>query len=206
MLNPLVDLYLADGCGRCALVRTPQCKVHLWTEELKLLRSILSEYELIEELKWSMPCYTLNGKNVILLGAFKEYVSFSFLKGSLLEDKKGLLERAGENSNIARLIKFKSLEHIQTNEKALRAFITQAIEIEKQGKKVTSKPTILVVEELQAFLKENAALKKAFEELSPGKQRGYNIFFAGAKQSKTRIERIKKSIPNIMKGKGMQDR
>lgn len=205
MLNPSVDAFLLEGCGRCSLGGTPQCKVHSWTQELILLRGILNEFAFVEERKWGVPCYTYLGKNVILLGAFKEFVGVSFLKGALLKDPNHLLELPGENTQVARVIRIRSVKDVMEKEKGIRDLLAQSIEVEKAGKTAKTKVELVLVPELVEALENNKLLKAAFEKLSPGKQRGYNIFFAGAKQSKTRVERIKKVIPKIMEGKGMQD-
>lgn len=205
-MNPLVDNYLIDGCGRCPLGGTPQCKVLTWSEELHYLRSILLTTELKEEVKWSVPCYTYQGKNVIILSAFKDNCVLSFFKGALIKDKYKLLESAGEHSQSVRLIRFKSLEEVTKNEAKIITYIKEAIEIEKSGKKVETKAsTMEYPEELVAIFKKNAAAKKAFESLTPGRQRGYLLHFTGAKQSATRISRIEKCLPLILKGKGLND-
>lgn len=202
-----VNQYFIDGCGRCKLFATPQCKVNTWKEELQLLRMILQDSELTEECKWGMPTYTYKEKNVIILSAFKEFCSLNFLKGVLLKDPKGILVKAGENSQSARLAKFTNVKDIIKHRSALKAYIKEAIELEKSGAKVEFKKSTEqdIPEEFKAKLNKNAALKKAFYALTPGRQRGYLIFFSGAKQSATREARIEKCVKKILSGKGMND-
>lgn len=206
-MNPQVDHYLSEGCGRCALASTPKCKVNQWREELNLLRSILLETELMEERKWSVPCYTINNKNVILLGAFKEYCSLMFINGALLKDKYNILSQQTENVQASRIIKFTNIQQIVEVESILQDYIKEAIEAEKAGLKVPLKKTedFPVPEEFQRKLAEMPDLKAAFEALTLGRQRGYLLHFAGAKQAKTREARIEKYIPAILAGKGFQD-
>ncbi len=135
----MIDAYLADGCGRCPLGGTPECKVHNWDKELKLLRKLVLSCGLTEELKWKVPCYTLDGKNVLIVSAFKEYASISFFKGALLADPHGILSQAGENSQAARLVRFTSTKEIQAREAVLKETIQQAIELERSGAKVDFK-------------------------------------------------------------------
>lgn len=207
ILNPLVDHYLADGCGRCKLGGTPACKVNTWREELILLRSILQDSGLTEEVKWSMPCYTVDGKNVLILAAFKEYCSLNFFKGSLMHDHSGMLEKAGENSQAGRLLKFTSAAQIIAAEKEIRAYVQDAIEVEKSGKKAdpAQKQELVYTEELLDALEDDAAFRTAFESLTPGRRRAYHLFFSAPKQSQTRISRIEKCREKIMQGKGLND-
>jgi uncharacterized protein YdeI (YjbR/CyaY-like superfamily) len=206
-LNPEIDLYLAEGCGRCPLGGTPQCKVHDWTKELKRLRSIVLDCGLVEELKWKVPCYTLEGHNILIVAAFRDFCSVSFFKGSLLKDTFSVLDKPGENSQAARLIRITSVKEITTKEEAIRDCIRQAIEIEKSGKKVDfkAKTELVLPAELLEKFDELPVLRTAFEALTPGRQRGYVLFFTGAKQSKTKVDRIVKCIPRILEGLGMHD-
>ena len=137
--NNKIDNYLAEGCGRCPLVGTSDCKVHNWTEELKKLRTIVLECGLTEELKWGVPCYTFQNKNILLVSAFKEFCVISFFKGSLLKDAKNILERPGANSQATRYIKFTSVEEIINLKNTLKSYISEAIEVEKAGLKVEFK-------------------------------------------------------------------
>ncbi|MBO6587338.1 MAG: YdeI/OmpD-associated family protein [Gracilimonas sp.] len=205
-MNPEVDQYLDIGCGRCPLGGTPECKVHDWQEELKQLRLIILESGLTEEVKWSVPCYTYEGSNVLILSAFKNYCSVSFFKGSLLQDQNKMLVKPGKNSQAARLFKFTNVEQINESENSIKEYIREAIEIEKSGKKVKFKKNPEPFpEELQVKFDEDPVLQEAFEALTPGRQRGYIIHFSGAKQSSTRQRRIEKYIPKIMEGKGFHD-
>jgi len=178
-----------------------------WQDELKELRRIVLDSPLVEEVKWRVPCYTLEGKNVAFMGAFKESCAFSFTKGVLLKDPKKILELPGENTQSARVIRFKSVQHILENEPALKALIADAIKVEQSGQKVAFKKAteFAVPEEFQAKLDKLPALKKAFAALTPGRQRAYLLHFSGAKQSATRASRVEKWMPQILKGKGIDD-
>lgn len=205
-MNRDVNTYFTKGCGRCSLYDTPKCKVLSWEKELQLLRSVLIKTELKEESKWGSPCYTYNGNNVIMLQSFKAYCALMFFKGSLVKDPKGLLIKAGENSNNARQIRFTHIDQVKKILPFLTSVINEAIQIETDGmklEKVTS--TIDIIPELKNAFKKNPPLKKAFDGLTPGRQRGYHIFFSQAKQSTTRTSRIEKYTPAILAGKGMQD-
>lgn len=207
MMNPEIDAYLADGCGRCKLGGTPECKVHSWQPELKLLRSIVLECGLQEERKWDVPCYTWQGHNILIVAAFKAYASISFFKGALLSDTAKLLASPGEHTQAARLIRFTDARTISKHKAELKAYIFEAIEIEKAGlkvayKKVTDFP---VPDEFQQKLDQLPALKKAFEALTPGRQRAYLLHFGSAKQANTRAARVEKWIPNILSGKGFNE-
>lgn len=207
-MNPKVDDYFAVGCGRCPLGNTPECKVHNWQEEMKLLRQILLDCGLIEEVKWSVPCYTVGNGNVVILSAFKAYCSLSFFKGALLKDPEGVLVQPSKHSQAARLIKFTDVAQVVEMESILKDTIYEAIEVEKAGLKVdfSQKDELEYPEELQNKFDEDPALEAAFEALTLGRQRGYVLHFSGAKQSKTRVSRIEKCIPKIFEGKGFHDR
>jgi uncharacterized protein YdeI (YjbR/CyaY-like superfamily) len=207
-MNPKVDNYLAEGCGRCPLVSTPRCKVKTWHEELEVLRSILVDTPLTEELKWSQPCYTFEKKNIVLMSAFKEYCALSFFKGSLLKDANGILIAQTENTQATRQIRFTNVQEIVELEPVLKDYIYEAIEVEKASLKVDYKDTteFIIPEEFQNKLNEIPALKTAFDALTPGRQRGYILYFSGAKQSKTREARVEKYIQQILDGKGLNDR
>ena len=206
-MNPKIDTYLAVGCGRCSLGNTPECKVHNWTEELETLREIVLECGLTEELKWSVPCYTFEGNNIAIVSAFKEYCSISFFKGVLLKDTGGILSRQGENSQAGRLVKFTDVRQIIEKASILKEYIAEAIEIEKAGLKVEYKDVseYEMPEELQNKLNQNEAFKNAFNALTPGRQKGYILYFSQPKQSKTRESRIEKCLPRIFVGKGLND-
>lgn len=204
--NPLIDQFLLEGCMRCPKGATPDCKVHRWTDILEFLRQLLLDTELQEERKWGMPTYTLQGKNVIILGVFNQSCVLSFLKGGLLEDPYQLLERPGPNSQEGRFIRFTQLSHAQEIEDKIKEYLLQAIEVERSGKKASAKPTIPVLpEELHQKFAEHPGLESAFFALTPGRQRGYVIHFSEAKQSATRLNRIEKYLPKIFAGKGMLD-
>ena len=205
--NPKIDVYLAEGCGRCPLGGTPNCKVHNWQKELKLLRTIVLECGLTEELKWGVPCYTFQNSNVSIVAAFKEYCSLSFFKGALLNDAHKILVKPGENTQSDRLIRFTNVQEIMELEPVLKAYIYEAIEVEKAGLKVSfKKEPEPIPDELQRKLDKNPALKTAFEALTPGRQRAYIIYFSAPKQSKTREARIEKYIPQILEGIGLHDK
>ncbi|MEY4040717.1 MAG: hypothetical protein EBR94_08390 [Bacteroidetes bacterium] len=203
-----VDQFLISGCGRCKHFDTPQCKVHTWSEALHLLRGIMQNSGLTEEIKWGFPCYSNSeNKNILMIGAFKEFCSLSFFKGVLLTDSHQLLQKAGENSQTMRLLKFTSPEQVIQQSSIINQYITEAIEIEKSGIKI-QKPSaqeLVLCTELATILDEMPELKVAFQKLTPGRQRGYNLYFSDAKQSATRISRIEKFIPKILSGKGFQD-
>lgn len=202
-----VDLYLLEGCGRCPLGGTFECKVHNWLKELTLLRKVILECGFTEELKWKIPCYTINGKNIVTLAAFKEYCALSFFKGSLIKDTFSILQKPGENTQFARLIKFTDIEQILDLEIQLKAYLLEAITIEEKGLSVEfkEKHELILPDELLEVFIDNPKLKASFEALTPGKQRGYNIYFTAPKQSKTRTTRIEKYISKILSGKGFYD-
>jgi uncharacterized protein YdeI (YjbR/CyaY-like superfamily) len=206
-MNPKVDVYFTAGCGRCPLVNTPQCKVHNWDAELEKLRMIILDCGLTEELKWGVPCYTFHKNNILLIGAFNEYCALSFFKGALLKDATGILKKPGENTQAARLIRFTDVREIARMESILKAYIYEAIEVEKAGLKVNFKKTtgFIIPEEFQNKLDEIPALKTAFEALTPGRQRAYILYFSQPKQSKTRESRVEKCLQQILNGKGLND-
>lgn len=206
--NPEVDEYLAEGCGRCDLVGTPECKVQSWQDEIKALRKLLLECGLTEERKWGSPCYTHNGKNVVMIAAFKDNCSLSFLKGVLLKDDQGILEKPGENSQSVRFVRFTDVKQIMEQWDILKQYVFEAIEVEKAGLEVKKKDIsdYEVPKEFQERLDADPELKAAFEGLTPGRQKGYLLYFSAAKQSKTRESRIEKYIPKILQGIGFHDR
>jgi uncharacterized protein YdeI (YjbR/CyaY-like superfamily) len=204
--NPGVDAYLTTGCGRCSLFNTPQCKVHRWPAILTRLRGILLESPLTEEVKWGVPCYTWQGGNVILLSALNDCCTLSFLKGALLPDPQGLLQKPGPNTQAARLLRFTAVEEVGAIESALRTFIGQALEVEKAGLRVeTPRNPEPIPEQLQHKLDELPALREAFFALTPGRQRAYILYFSDPKQIKTRFARIEKCLPQILAGKGLHE-
>ena len=192
-MNPKVDFYFNDA--------------KKWQQELEQLRMIALDCQLTEELKWGTPCYTFEKSNIVLIHAFKEYCAFLFLKGALLNDTDGILIQQSENVQAARQIRFTNRKEIVDLKAILKTYIYEAIEIEKAGLKVELKKTAdyEVTEEFQKKLDEDKQLKKAFESLTPGRQRGYLLHFSQPKQSKTREARVEKSIPQILDGKGLND-
>lgn len=206
MMNPQVDKYLIDGCMRCKYGGTPQCKVHNWREELEMLRQIVLETGLTEEIKWGAPVYTHKGKNIVSAGALKESANIGFFKGVLLTDKHKILQQQG-NLQSDRIIKFTNVKDIEKVKDVLKEYVLEAIEIEESGKKVEFKknPEPIPNELLEAF-EQDPAFKKAFYALTAGRQRGYIIHFSQPKQSQTRIGRIEKYKEQIFNGIGLNDK
>jgi len=192
-MNPKVDEFLT--------------KAKKWKEEYETLRKIVLDCELTEDFKWMNPCYTFEKKNIVLMHGFKEYCALLFPKGSLLQDSHGILIQQTKNVQGARQIRFTNVQEIAEKEAILKAYIDEAIEVEKAGLKVkVKKPEELIIpEELQHKFDEIPALKTAFTTLTPGRQRAYILYFSAAKQSKTRESRVEKCIPNILNGKGLND-
>ncbi|MER2171908.1 MAG: YdeI family protein [Psychrobacillus psychrodurans] len=192
-MNPKVDEFLT--------------KAKKWKEEYETLRKIVLDCELTEDYKWMNPCYTFEKKNIVLIHGFKEYCALLFPKGALLQDSHGILIQQTENVQGARQIRFTNVQEIVEKEAVLKAYIYEAIEVEKAGLKVKVKKheELIIPEELQHKFDEIPALKDAFTTLTPGRQRAYILHFSAAKQSKTRESRIEKCIPNILNGKGLND-
>jgi uncharacterized protein YdeI (YjbR/CyaY-like superfamily) len=178
-----------------------------WREELQKLRKIVLACPLIEEMKWGQPCYSSESKNIVIIHAFKEYCALLFFKGVLLKDPKRILIQQTENVQSGRQIRFTNLDQIVKLASTLKAYILEAIEVEKSGLKIKKKQTsdFKVPEEFQAKLDELPALKAAFNALTPGRQRGYLHFFSSAKQSQTRAARVEKYTKQILNGKGLDD-
>ena len=178
-----------------------------WQQEYTALRDIIQSCHLEEDLKWGCPCYTFNGKNIVLIHGFKEYCAVLFFKGALLKDLKKVLIQQTENVHAARQMRFTNLQQVKKLAPVLKAYVLEAVSVEEAGLKVPMKQTrdYSMPEEFQTALKENVALKTAFEALTPGRQRAYLFHFSQAKQAKTRIARIEKHIPQILEGKGMDD-
>ena len=206
-MNPKADAYFTEGCGRCPLVGTPNCKVNNWQQELAKLREIIVDCGLSEELKWRVPCYTFQKGNIVLISAFKEYCALTFFKGALLKDANGILIQQTENVQAARQMRFTDVREIVAMEPTLRAYIDEAIAVEKAGLEVHYKKTseFIIPEEFQHKLTENPALKTAFAALTPGRQRAYLLHFSAPKQSKTREARVAKCMQQILNGKGLND-
>jgi uncharacterized protein YdeI (YjbR/CyaY-like superfamily) len=191
--NPKVDAYFSN--------------TEKWREELETLRRILLDCPVTEEFKWRSPCYTFQKGNVVTIWGFKEYCVLSFFKGVLLKDTEGILVAPGENSRSVRMVKFTSVPEIVEMEAVLKDYVHEAIEVEKAGQKVDFRKDDLVLpRELISKLDENPDLRAAFEALTPGRQRGYTLYFSQPKQSKTRLSRIEKYAPRILEGKGLHDR
>ena len=178
-----------------------------WQKEYRKLREIVRDCGLDEDLKWGVPCYTLQDKNVVLMHGFKEYCALLFVKGVLLRDPNGVLIQQTKNVQAGRQIRFTSVREIAEMEPILKAYIREAIEVERAGLKVRHKETseYEIPEEFQRKLNGIPALKKAFRELTPGRQRGYIFYFSQPKQSKTREARVEKWMQQILKGKGLND-
>lgn len=202
-----VDRYLEIGCGRCKLGGTSDCKVHFWTNELTSLRTILLQTELCETIKWSVPCYTHRGRNIVMLSALKENATLSFFRGAELADPEKILEKPGQNSRFARNVKFTDMQRIASLKPVILNYVREAIELEESGKKPASKGDELPCPvELNEMLDSDPVLKVAFAKLTPGRQRGYLIHFSSAKQPQTRISRIQKCRAKILEGKGWNER
>jgi uncharacterized protein YdeI (YjbR/CyaY-like superfamily) len=207
-MNQHADTYFTAGCGRCPKGGTPACKViSTWQAELAALRTLVLASGLTEECKWGVPCYTSDRNNIVLIHAFKDYCALLFFKGALLKDAKGILIQQTENVQSARQLRFTDVREITKLKSTINAYLQEAIAVEKAGLKVSMKPTaeFAMPEEFQAKLDASPALKIAFEALTPGRQRGYLLHFAAAKQSKTRESRIEKCTPQILNGKGLLD-
>ncbi|QIE58082.1 hypothetical protein G5B37_00415 [Rasiella rasia] len=179
-----------------------------WQQEYVLLRNIVLATNLKEEFKWGKPCYTYKNRNVVLIHGFKEYCALLFHKGVLLKDSDKLLVQQTKNVQAARQLRFKNIKEISDQEKLITTYLFEAVEVEKAGLKVPMKKTTEyeVPNELVAAFSNNLALEKAFKALTPGRQRGYLLYFSAAKQAKTRELRIEKSIERIFEGKGPNDR
>ncbi len=182
-------------------------KAKKWQQEMTMLRSIIRECGLTEDFKWMHPCYTFQDKNIVLIHGFKNYCALLFFKGVLLEDPHGILIRQTEHVQDRRQIRFTSPEQIQEQREIIKAYIREAIDIEKSGVRVEFKDTseFIMAPEFQAVLDRDQAVKSAFESLTPGRQRGYLLYFSGAKQSRTRETRVMKYISRILEGKGLDD-
>ena len=192
-MNPKVDWFFA--------------KETQWQKEYEKLRKIILDCGLIEELKWGCPCYTFENTNIVLIHGFKEYCALLFFKGALLNDPNGILIQQTKNVQSARQIRFTNVREIVKMEKILKAYVYEAIEVERAGLKVKLKKTseFKIPEEFQKRLDKSTALKKAFDALTPGRQRAYIFYFSQAKQSKTREARVEKYLKQILNGKGIDD-
>jgi uncharacterized protein YdeI (YjbR/CyaY-like superfamily) len=191
--NPKVDFYFN--------------KAKQWQAELEKLRMIILDCQLTEELKWGVPCYTFQKSNIVLLHVFKEYCAILFIKGALLKDTNSILIEQTKNVQAGRQIRFTNVREIVEMEPILKAYISEAIEVEKAGLKVDFKKTteFIIPEEFQNKLDEIPSLKSSFDALTPGRQRAYILYFSAPKQSKTRESRVEKCMPQILNGKGLND-
>jgi len=192
-MNPKVDFYFN--------------KAKKWQEEFEKLRMIILDCGLTEELKWGVPCYTFEKRNIVLIHGFKEYCALLFVKGALLNDAKGILITQTKNTQAARQIRFTNVREIVKMKPILKAYIYEAIEVEKAGLKVNFKKTteFIIPAEFQNKLHEIPALKTAFDALTPGRQRAYVLYFSAPKQSKTREARVGKCMQHILSRKGLND-
>jgi uncharacterized protein YdeI (YjbR/CyaY-like superfamily) len=192
-MNPKVDFYFS--------------KTQKWQKELEKLRTIILDCQLTEELKWGVPCYSFQESNIVLIHVFKEYCALLFIKGALLHDANGILIQQTKNVQAGRQIRFTDVREIVKMETILKAYINEAIEVEKAGLKVNFKKTteFIIPEEFQNKLDEIPALKTAFDALTPGRQRAYIFYFSEPKQSKTRESRVVKCTKQILNGKGLND-
>ena len=192
-MNPKVDFYFNE--------------TNKWLTETEQLRAIVLDCGLTEELKWGCPCYMLNKSNIVLIHGFKEYCALLFFKGALLKDANAILIQQTKNVQASRQIRFTNLQQIIEQKTVLKSYVFEAIEVEKAGLKVNLKKTedFSTSIEFQNKLDENPDLKTAFESLTPGRQRAYKLYFSAPKQSKTRETRVEKCIPDILKGKGLND-
>ena len=192
-MNPRVDFYFN--------------KAQKWQQEITHLRQTILDCGLTEELKWGCPCYLFQQSNIVLIHVFKEYCAVLFFKGALLQDAKGLLVQQTKNTQATRQMRFTSVNEILKLAKDLKAYVYEAIEVEKAGLKVTFKKNTELVfpEEFQRRLNEIPSLKTAFAALTPGRQRAYHLYFSAPKQSKTRASRVEKCMKQILDGKGLND-
>ena len=177
-----------------------------WPDEMAALRPVLLGSGLDEAIKWRKPCFSFEGANIAILQEMKDFLALMFFKGALLDDPDGVLVEQGPNSRSARRIEFTSVDEVAELRGTVEALVGRAIEVEKSGLTVGPAPAEVLAEELQARLDEDPALKDAFERLTPGRQREYNLYISGAKQSKTRAARVEKYAPKILAGKGFRDR
>jgi uncharacterized protein YdeI (YjbR/CyaY-like superfamily) len=191
--NPKVDWYFT--------------KNKTWQQEIELLREIVLDCNLVEELKWGCPCYTYEKSNIVLIHVFKEYCALLFFKGALLKDPKKVLVQQTENVQVPRQMRFTSVAEIKKLKRTIQAYLYEGVEVKESGVKAVLRKTAeyKMPEEFESMLKKNKALKNAFNSLTPGRQRGYLLYFSSAKQAKTRESRVEKYVPQILEGKGLDD-
>lgn len=190
-MNPKVDAYIARS--------------DMWPEEMTALRPILLGAGLIEEIKWGKPCYSHDGANIVILQEMKDFLSLMFFKGALLKDPAGVLKEQGPNTRHARRIEFTSVDDVARLAGTVEAYIEEAVVVEEAGLELGPAPELILADELKARLDRDPKLKAAFESLTPGRQREYNLFISGAKQATTREARIDKYTKAILSGKGLRD-
>lgn len=192
-MNAKIDLYLTNAKN--------------WQSEMNLLRTILLACQLEETLKWGKPCYSYNNTNIVIIQSFKDHCDLGFFNGALLKDANRILTKAGEHTQAARQMRFTNIVEIENLKGIITTYIKEAVLLEQSGLKIVKEKNTenIIVKELQTIFKKNTAFKKAFEALTPGKQRGYLIYFSAAKQSETRITRINNNAAKISCGMGIND-
>ena len=190
--NPKVDAYIERS--------------EMWPEEMTRLRQVLLRCELTEDIKWGKPCYSHDGKNIVIMQEMKEFLALLFFKGALLKDPEGVLQEQGPNSRSALRVQFTSVEDVARLAKTVKAFVAEAVDVEAAGLNVGPAPEVVFVAELQHRLDNDKGFRSAFEALTPGRQREYNLHFSDAKQAKTREARVEKYAQKILDGKGVRDR
>ncbi|MFM8177607.1 MAG: YdeI/OmpD-associated family protein [Candidatus Kapaibacterium sp.] len=215
IVPPDTEYYLLHGCGRCSLFDTPACKVHAWQQELRMLLEIVRAHDLQESIKWSVPCFTVDGANVLSVTAFKPHASINFFLGSRLSDPQGILVKPGENSQSARVFRCTDTGTIRMHEKHLHDLVEQSVIVARadagsassgtSAKRKASVPAVEAPPEFLEVIAKDTRLAESFAGLTPGRQRAYLMHFASAKQSATRSQRILKARPRILDGKGMHD-
>lgn len=191
-MNPKIDAYIARS--------------DKWPEEITSLRPILLACGLTEDLKWGKPCYSHGGKNIVIVQEMKEFLSLMFFKGALLDDPEGILVEQGPNSRSARRMELTSIDDVDRLSGSIEKYIAEAIDVEEAGLQPEPAPELVLVQELRDRLDRDPALEAAFESLTPGRQREYNLYFSDAKQATTRTARIEKHMERILAGKGLRDR
>lgn len=191
-MNPKVDAYIARSTK--------------WPQQMTELRTVLLDCGLTEELKWGKPCYVHRGTNIAILQEMKDFLALMFFKGALLGDAAGVLEDQGPNSRSARRVRFTSVDEVERLAGAVRELVAQAVRVEEAGLQVDPPPELVLVEELRQRLAQDPALEAAFEALTPGRRREYNLYFSDAKQASTRAARVEKNVGRIMEGRGLRDR
>lgn len=202
-----IDVFLSDGCGRCSKFGTDACSVRRHQAEIQLLRRLAKEVFEEENMKWGSPCYSYKNKNVVILHSFKDFSGFTFFKGALLSDPEKILIQQTENMHASRMLRCTNLAELIDKQDLIKAYLFEALEIEKAGLKVAPKPQqdLIFPEELIEIFKSDEHFKKAFHCLTPGRQKNYVRHFSEAKQAATRTARIEKYKPFILKGIGMEE-